>query len=208
MDITINNTNMKIENGKLIINIDSEIEKLLNKKNIVRLADVEVGTVINDKYVVVEHFSDGMTGVVRKKVLDKRMSFGNDNNWKNSKLKKYLEEEYCKELYNEFGENSVKTHEIDLLSMDGSDEYGIDTCLVSAMTFDRYRRYHQIIGNTECTEWLSTPYQTKENGDTTYVQYVCDGGRVDYYGCGWGGGAVRPFFVLKSSIFVTTQAMQ
>lgn len=203
MNITINSANMKIENGKLIINIDSGIEKLLNKKNAVRLADVEVGTVINDKYFVVEHFSDGTTGVVRKKVLDKRMSFGNDNNWKNSKLKKYLEEEYCKELYNEFGVNSVKTHEIDLLSMDGSDEYGIDTCHVSAMTFDRYRRCHKIIGNAECTEWLSTPNQTEESGDTTYVRCVLGNGSVNYNDCDWRGFAVRPFFVLKSSIFVS-----
>ena len=203
MNITVNSTDMKIENGKLIINIDSEIEKLLSKEKMAKLADVEIGTIINGKYVVVEHFSDGTTGIVRKEVLDKRMSFGDDNNWKNSKLKKYLEEEYYKELCNEFGVDSVKTHEVDLLSMDGSDEYGVDTCFVSAMTFDRYRKYHKLIGNAEYTEWLSTPNQTKESGDTTYVQYVRVNGGVGYGGCDWSDDAARPFFVLKSSIFVS-----
>lgn len=203
MNITINNANMKIENGKLIINIDSEIEKLLNKGKMIRLADVEVGTVINDKYFVVEHFSDGTTGIVRKEVLDKKMAFGDDNNWKNSKLKKYLEEEYCKELCNEFGENNITIHKVDLLSMDGNDEYGVDSCLVSAMTFDRYRKYHKLIGNASCIEWLSTPNQTKESNYTTYVQYVDVYGGVGCGGCCWDDSAVRPFFVLKSSIFVS-----
>ena len=203
MNITVNSADMKIENGKLIINIDSEIEKLLSKEKMAKLADVEIGTIINEKYVVVEHFSDGTTGVVRKEILDKRMSFGADNNWKNSELRKFLNEEYYMELCEEFGRESIETHVVDLLSMDGNDEYGVDTCFVSAMTFDRYRKYHKFIGNASCTEWLSTPNQTKESDDTTYVQYVGGHGCVGYGGCDWDDRATRPFFVIKSSIFVS-----
>lgn len=204
MNITVNSADMKIENGKLIINIDSEIEKLLNKEKQIRLCDVKIGSIINGKYVVVEQdpFNEH-TAVVRKEALDKRMTFGKNNNWKTSDLKKYLNEEYYEDLCKEFGEKNIEKHEIDLLSMDGSNEYDVSICSVSAMTFDRYRKYHKLIGNANCTEWLSTPNQTKESGDGIYVQYVCGDGRVCYGGCSWVDRAVRPFFVLNSEIFVS-----
>ena len=204
MNITIKNTDMKIENGKLIINIDSEIEKVLKEEKIVRLGDLEIGSVINGKYVVVEQDPfNKRTAVVRKEVLDERMEFGDTNNWKFSALREYLNKKYYAELCKEFGMDNIETHKVDLLSLDGSDEYGVDTCFVSAMTLDRYRKYHKLIGNAEYTEWLSTPNQTKESGDTTFVQCVRGDGYVDYGDCGWRDIAVRPFSVLNSSIFVS-----
>ena len=204
MNITIKNTDMKIENEKLIINIDSEIEKVLKEEKIVRLGDLEIGSVINGKYVVVEQDpSNKRTAVVRKEVLDERMEFGVDNNWKFSALREYLNKKYYAELCNEFGMENIETHEVYLLSMDGNDEYGVDTCFVSVMTVDRYRKYHKLIGNAEYTEWLSTPNRTKESGDTTFVQCVNDDGSVVCGVCNLRSRAARPFFVLKSSIFVS-----
>lgn len=204
MNITIKNTDIKIEKGKLIINIDSEIEKVLKEGKMVRLGDVKFGSVINGKYVVVEQdpFNE-RTAIVRKEVLDKKKTFGDTNNWKFSALRKYLNKKYYAELCEEFGKENIETHVVDLLSMDGSDEYGVDTCFVSAMTFDKYRRYHKFIGNASCTEWLSTPNQTKENGDTTYVRYVFGNGDVGSGDCNWNSCVVRPYFTLKSSILVS-----
>ena len=204
MNITVNSADMKIENGKLIINIDSEIEKLLSKEKMIRLCDVKIGSIINGKYVVVEQdLFNKRTAVVRKGVIDKRIAFGKSNNWKESDLRKYLNKEYYEELCEEFGRESIENHMVDLLSMDGSDEYGSDVCFVSAMTFDRYREYHKLIGNAKCVEWLSTPNQTKDDGDTTYVRCVGGDGFVRCDDCDWFGGAVRPFFVLDSNIFVS-----
>ena len=101
----------------------------------------------------------------------------------------------------EFGE--IELHTVDMLSMDGDDSYGKCEDLVSAMTFDRWRKYHKYIGETDCTEWLSTPNQTEKVNDTRYVQVVYSGGFVDCCDCLWDGCGVRPFFILKSSILVS-----
>ena len=49
--------------------------------------------------------------------------------------------------------------------------------------------------------WLANPNQTPKRGGSLYVQYVGSNGGVSYFGCRWGDGGVRPFFILQSSIF-------
>lgn len=93
MNIEINKANMKIENGKLIIDIDSDLAELLKRK---RLSEVEPGTVINGKYIVLEQLCGAAT-VLRKELLDEAMEFDDDNNnWENSSLRKYLNDTYYK----------------------------------------------------------------------------------------------------------------
>ena len=85
--------------------------------------------------------------------------------------------------------------------MDGYDDYGIVHDKVSAMTFDRYRKYHKYIGNALEWNWLSTPDSTPSGIGASGVRCVRDGGGVGYADRGRCGG-LRPFFVLKSDIQV------
>lgn len=170
--------------------------------NKIPVGDVEIGqTICNGKYVVVDRYTHGDTCIVRKGTITQDIRFGETNKWGESNLRKYLNTEYLKEIMDEFGE--IELHTVDMLSMDGDDSYGKCKDLVSAMTFDRWRKYHKYIGNADCMEWLSTPNQTEKSNDTRYVQVVDSGGRVCYDGCGWDCCGVRPFFILKSSILVS-----
>ena len=162
------------------------------------LKDIEVGqTICNGKYVIVEHFEDGTAGIVKKEVFDPGIRFGKTNKWDKSDLRKYLNTEYLKEITSEFDE--IELHTVDMLSMDGDDSYGKCKDLVSAMTFDRWRKYHKYIGNANCTEWLLTPNQTEKSNNARCVQVVHSNGRVGCIDCSWGVYGVRPFFILKSS---------
>ena len=201
--IVINNTNIDFNiqikecDGKLVIYIEEPEQKT-------RLSDLRPGNIFKGKngneYIVCEQLLFG-TAVVRKDILDKKMDFGEDNNWANSGWRKYLNSEYLQEIGNEFGEENIVEHEVNLLSMDGYDDYGVVRDKVSAMTFDRYRKYHKFIGNASEWNWLSTPDSTPSGYGASDVRCVGGDGDVGFAGCGgcWG---VRPFFVLNSYIDV------
>lgn len=155
------------------------------------------------KYIVCEQFDDGTTAVVRKECLDMKMEFGYNNNWIESKWRKYLNNEYLKELEQAFGINNIVEHRVDLTSLDGYDDYGISTDKVSVMNIDRYRKYHKHIGNTGKSHYLSTPNSTPSGFGASLVHCVSDDGRVDCSGYVWCEGA-RPFFILSSRSIVTT----
>lgn len=183
---------------------DSITVKIIqNQKETAKIpvGDVEIGqTICNGKYIIVNRYVNGDTCIIRKETI-KNIRFGETNKWNESDLRKYLNTEYLKEIMDEFGE--IELHTVDMLSMDGDDSYGKCKDLVSAMTFDRWRKYHKYIGNADCIEWLSTPNQTEKSNDTCYVRVVDSGGVVCYGVCDWRGCGVRPFFILKSSILVS-----
>ena len=156
-----------------------------------------------EEYILCKLFEDGTASVLRANLLDKKMIFGNNNNWKESDWREYLNSEYLKSLEQKFGSENIIEHKVDLTSMDGFDDYGYTMDKVAIRTFDEFRETSKGVGLANGSELLATPNQTPSRGDTSYVQFVCDDG---YVGCNWGSGSVRPFFFLKSSIFVSLDA--
>lgn len=206
MQITVNETDMQIKDGKLIININSDLEKVLNSNKMV-LSSVKVGDIINDKYIVLEHFANGTTAIIRKDLLDDSMKFGDSNNdWRESNIRKYLNNDYLKEIETEFGEDNIVEHTTYLFSMDGLDDYGACRDKVGLLDIDQYRKYRKVLGkNMDRWWWLLTPDSTPSGRSASYVRYVDSDGSVYYGGCDWDDGGVRPFFILKSSIFVSVK---
>lgn len=188
-----NNVNVKVEeiNGTTQIVIDIPQAKadlnILNPGDVFEMCGVE--------YIVCEQFSDGKTAVVRKECLDDTIRFGNDNNWKNSDLRAFLNNEYYNEIKNIFGVKNIVDHEVDLLSLDGYDDYGVSMDKVSVMNIDRYRKYHKYIGDTKTWYWLSTPDSTPSGTGSSGVQCVNSGGDVNWDDAG-DAESVRPFFLL------------
>lgn len=199
----IDNTNGKFKiqvkenDGKISIHIEEPEQKA-------RLSTLRPGDIFKGKngneYVVCEQFLD-YTAVVRKDALNKTMPFGEDNNWANSEWRKYLNSEYFQEICGEFGEKNIIEHCVDLTSMDGYDDYGTVRDKVSAMTIDRYRRYHKYIGNVLEWNYLSTPDSTPSGVGASFVQFVRVDGNVFYTDC-WRDGSLRPFFILNSNLQV------
>ena len=187
--------NVKVEeiNGTTQIVIDIPQAKmdltLLNPGDVFEMRGVE--------YIVCEQFEDGTTAVVRKECLGDTRRFGDNNNWKNSDLRTFLNNEYYNEIKDVFGVENIVDHEVDLLSLDGYDDYGVSTDKVSVMNIDRYRKYHKYIGNTGNWYWLSTPSSTPSGAGSSLVRYVSSDGGVDW-DYSDGERSVCPFFILKS----------
>lgn len=147
-------------------------------------------------YIVCEQFEGGTTAVVRKECLDKTIEFGNNNNWKESRWREYLNGDYLKEVESVFGAENILEHEVDLTSLDGYDDYGVSKDKVSVMNIDRYRKYHKYIDDTSGCHYLSTPDSTPSGTGSSGVLYVGSFGFVDW-GYSGGEGLVRPFFIIK-----------
>lgn len=161
-----------------------------------------------EEYILCKLFENGTASVLRADLLDKKMRFGKNNNWAKSDWREYLNGEYLEVLEQNFGSENIVEHKVDLTSMDGFDDYGYTMDKVAIMTFDEYREHSKGIGLVTSWQWLSTPNQTLSRNDTAYVQIVNVDGRVVYVDCDWDGDGVRPFFFLKSSIFVSSKKME
>lgn len=122
-----------------------------------------------------------------------------DNNWKTSDLRNYLNKEFLEKIEEEIGKGNVLEFERNLLSLDGQTEYG--TCIdkVSLLTVDEYRKYRKYIPNADKWWWLITPWSTPCNDYSSTVAVVSPSGVIDdnyYYNYG-----VRPFCIFSPSIF-------
>lgn len=195
-----NSVDVKVSEMNGAIQIIIDVPQNGTELSLLKLGDVFKKN--NIEYIVCEQLEDGTTAVVRKECLDKIMEFGVNNNWKKSKWRKYLNDEYLKEMEDVFGPDNIIEHEVDLTSLDGFDDYGVSVDKVSAMNIDRYRKYHKYIGDTGKCHYLSTPDSTPSGTGFSYVRCVGSSGGVDYGDCVWFRN-VRPFFVLKSSISVS-----
>lgn len=170
-----------------------------------KLGDLNPGDVFKGKseteYIVCghEHF---VTYVVRRKLLDETMRFGNTNNWTESNIRKYLNEDYVQVIEREFGNGNIVAFERDLISLDGYNDYATCVDKVSVMNVMEYVKYHKYVGNCDFRYVLITPDSTPSGCGANHVRYVINDGSVGCNRCDINFG-VRPFFVLKSSTFVS-----
>lgn len=159
-----------------------------------------------EEYILCELFECGVAAVVKANLLKNKMKFGRNNNWAESDLRGYLNGSYLTELERKFCSKNIIPHKVDLTSMDGFDDYGYTMDKVAIRTFDEYRGTSKGVGLVNEGEFLATPNQTPSRKNTTYVQVVGVGGYVVYDDCSCDSYGVRPFFFLKSSVFVSLDA--
>ena len=135
-----------------------------------------------------------------EKICD--MEFGENNDWRESPIRKKLNEELYQKIVAELGADAVVTIQTDLFSHDGLRDYGKCNDVVSLLTYDLYRNNRENIKEFDEWFWTCTPNSTPTGCGSGYVRCVRSDGSVDYRWCG-SSGAVRPFFILKSNIFVS-----
>ena len=128
----------------------------------------------------------------------KEMKFGENNNYTASDIKDELtHSELAKNLKEEFGDKLVPIS-LDLLSLDGLDDYGtVEGDIIAIPNIDIYRRFRKEITKLDSWYWLSTPDSTPSGYGSGGVQCVGYDGSVDYGWCADVKG-VRPFFVVES----------
>lgn len=185
------------------------LEEKEGKEKPVEVSSLSPGEVFKDKdgesYIVLEHKQTGETAVLKKVILE-CMQFGGNNDWRDSHIRKELNSAYLKALEEKFGEENIHPHTVDLLSLDGLDDYGECQDKVSILTADEYKKYRRAIdkstdGPIDDWWWLCTPDSTPSGAGSMWVRVVSSSGTLggcaasNYY-------AVRPFFILDSSTLV------
>ena len=208
MEINVDVKNIEREGNYLKIELNDEIMRKLGIAS-ERLSDLRPGAIFVDpegaEYIVLEQESE-TTAVISKESLKECRSFGDNNNWKESRIRRHLNVGYYSKLSRLFGLCNLIEHTTDLLSLDGLDDYGEVVDRVSLLTLDHYRKFRKILGSNIISSWyLATPNSTISGRSVREVCYVGSHGNVSRGLCESPGG-VRPFFILKSSIFVSRPA--
>lgn len=172
------------------------------------LSDFQAGATVKyhgEPCIVLEHRKDGTLLMVLEQI---EHTFGSDNDFAKSDLREHLNGAYMDTL-TQGNHGEILKRAIDLTAVNGSKQYGIDTCCIAPLTFDEYRKYHDIIPKPEKWEWSVTPWSTPcVNEDDTWVMDGADvayclvtNGGVSYSYCSDTYGS-RPAFLLPSNYVV------
>lgn len=138
------------------------------------LAEIKVGEIFEVAGIEFIKFNDenGVTTAVAKDPLFKS-TFGDNNNFAESNIKRRLENEILPTIENAIGAENVVEHEVDLLSLDGDDKWGKVNCKISLPTFDFYRHNVKVFDKYKLKSWwwLCTPDTTEKHYNDDWV--VC-----------------------------------
>lgn len=194
-------------NGQKTCLTEAQVEKIkgcISTPNL-KLADVPAGETFklgNHEFIVLEQSGD-TTAILRKDLLPNQR-FGDTNNFNGSDVRDACNK-FAVEIADIVGEDNLVEHTVDLTSDDGLKDYGTIKCRCSLLTSDLYRRYVDILDkfNPDKWWWLATAHSTKRHENGRWVKCVSPSGFINGGGCNYGGRGVRPFCILKSTIFVS-----
>lgn len=177
----------------------------MKKEILANIKDGEIFSIAGVEFI--KFFDkDGITTAVAKNSLgDYR--FGDNNNFAESSIKKMLEKEFLPKLEKEIGAENIVGHEVDLLSLDGSDKWGKINCKVSLPTFDFYRQNVKTFDKHKLDNWwwLVTPDTTSEHYDDNWLVCVSPRGLISSNRYGYDDFGVRPFLTFVSSISISCE---
>lgn len=147
---------------------------------------------------------DGTTPVVARSCLF-ASKFGGSNDLRRSPILKKLETDVLPKIIAAVGEENICTIKTDLTTLDGLKPYGVMESLISLPTLDFYRANVSIFDKYKVDNWfwLATPESAQPHDDPRWILCVSPSGCV-YFNCIIGFG-VRPFLILKSSIFESSE---
>lgn len=204
-----------MNNIKVIDNTGEKINVVINEKGngleiVINLANpvfmfpdnLKPGDTFKDidgaEWILWYWTKDGNAAILKKENL-RTMRFGENNNYNGSSVDKHLSNTYLKELERKFGAENIVEHEVDLLSLDGEDDYGTIRRKVSIPTFDIYRKHKKTVKKFLGKSFLlATPDSTPSGVGSRCVLCAFTNGCVGYRWyhneCG-----VRPYLILKKS---------
>ena len=174
--------------------------------NKVALKNIDVGETFKIgkfEFVVLEHHEE-TTAVILKEFWTRNVFDDDSNNYKESEIRKKLNNEFYKDLLACIDSENIVKHRVDLIADDGRTDYGTCEDHISLLTCEMYRKYVYVLDKHKINNWwwLATPYSVKSNGYEASVRCVDYNLTLNSSICNYGSG-VRPFCILKSNIFVS-----
>ena len=199
--IVINNQRIELteEQVKQIIAVQSQ------ENPTILLSDIAVGDTfkIGEHEFIVLTQSGDTTEVIRKELISNH-KFGDTNNFNGSDAAQICCD-FIAKIAAIIGEENIIEHTVDLTSDDGLKDYGTIKSHCSLLTADMYRFYVEILDKFKLGRWwwLATPFSTKRHDNDSWVLCVSPSGFIYYGYCFSDYCGVRPFCILKSTIFVS-----
>ena len=146
----------------------------------------------------------GTTSLLLKDKLGEDMKFGSNNDYRTSEVKKVLDK-FADEISGIVGEENLVEHIVDLTADDGLKCYGCIKSKMSLFTANMVRENVEILDEFKLDEWwwTCTPFSTPKHENASWVKCVSPIGLLDYYLSNYCSNGVRPFCIVKSSIFVS-----
>lgn len=181
-----------------------EEEEKQSKVQLSTLNPGEIFKIGEYDFIVLEQCEE-RTAVISKGFMAENVKFDEDSrNYKESNLKKVIENLIQPVIEKEVGSKNLIEHEVDLTSVDMQDEFGGFKCKVRPITFEEARLYNNLLVNKNLNDWwwTCTPWSTEDRGWKYSITVVAPSGLVSdsYFNYSYG---VRPFCILKSNIFVS-----
>lgn len=191
------------EDDYIKIQLTDDLMRQITQAESVELVSIKPGRIFMDtkgtEYIVLNQ-SDGVTEILQRKVLKKRMAFGSCNDWKTCPIHSFLNYTYLTSLDPVF-RDSIVEFDTDLLSLDGLDEYGVVKDKISLLTLTKYRKYRKVIEDVDDHWLLATPDSTASGWSEKECLAINGRGAVYSTSCSTPLG-IRPYFILDSSIQV------
>ena len=181
------------------------LEENESKREKICLADLAEGDTFRIgeyEFLVLEQTGEE-TVVIKKALLVADMEFGENNNYAKSPIRSACEG-FAEEIAQVIGLENILEHTVDLTSDDGLKDYGAVKAKCSLLTTDQYRRYVEILDKFKPDRWwwLATAHSTKRHENDAWVKCVSPSGCISDF-CYYDVSGVRPFCILKSTIFVS-----
>lgn len=156
-------------------------------------------------FIALQHNERG-TLVISKDLLAENERFGNTGNYKESNIKKVIEEKILPVVENEVGRDNIIVHSTKLTSVDMQNEFGEVQCRMRPLSFDEAREFNNLLVNNDLPDWYwtLTPWSTEERGWKYSVAVVSPSGNFINNYCNLSYG-VRPVCILNSNIFVSKE---
>lgn len=145
----------------------------------------------------------GTTELLLKDKLGEDMAFGSNNDFRTSEIKKVLDK-FADKISAVIGEENLVEHIVDLTADDGLKCYGAIKAKMSLFTARMARENVDVLDEFKLDEWwwTCTPYSTPKHEHSLWVKGVSPHGSISHFFCSF-GDSVRPFCIVKSSIFVS-----
>ena len=134
---------------------------------------------------------------VAAETLEEEMPYdtGRSNNWKNSSLRKFLNEEFVKA----FNRGDLLPFISDLTSDDGMKDYGTSEDYIALLSCDLYRKYRPYVPKYNTWVWTITPWSCTP-GTANYERIVYTDGSLSYSSAVYAYG-VAPACIFNPTIF-------